>query len=31
MPSADAHIWQVLFREDCTVDQFIDIIEGNRK
>ena len=22
---------EVLFREDCTIDQFIDIIEGNRK
>mmetsp|Transcript_47739 Transcript_47739/g.153768 ORF Transcript_47739/g.153768 Transcript_47739/m.153768 type:complete len:405 (-) Transcript_47739:126-1340(-) len=22
---------EVLFREDCTVDQFIDLIEGNRK
>ena len=22
---------QVLFREDCTIDQFIDLIEGNRK
>ena len=25
-----AHM-QVLFREDCTIDQFLDIIEGNRK
>mmetsp|Transcript_18485 Transcript_18485/g.55746 ORF Transcript_18485/g.55746 Transcript_18485/m.55746 type:complete len:306 (-) Transcript_18485:723-1640(-) len=25
------HSAEVLFREDCTVDQFIDIIEGNRK
>ena len=21
----------MLFREDCTIDQFIDLIEGNRK
>jgi len=25
------HSAEVLFREDCTIDQFIDIIEGNRK
>ena len=25
------HNAEVLFREDCTVDDFIDIIEGNRK
>jgi len=25
------HSADVLFREDCTVDQFIDLIEGNRK
>lgn len=25
------HNCEVLFREDATVDQFIDIIEGNRK
>ena len=22
---------EVIFREDCTVDQFIDVLEGNRK
>ena len=25
------HSADVLFREDCTIDQFIDLIEGNRK
>ena len=25
------HSAEVLFREDCTIDQFIDVIEGNRK
>ena len=25
------HSAEVLFREDCTVDQFIDLVEGNRK
>ena len=25
------HAAEVLFREDCTIDQFIDLIEGNRK
>jgi hypothetical protein len=25
------HSAEVLFREDCTIDQFIDLIEGNRK
>jgi len=30
-PSTGRCRWQVLFREDCTVDQFIDLIEGNRK
>jgi len=25
------HNCEVLFREDCNVDQFIDLIEGNRK
>jgi len=25
------HNADVLFREDCSVDQFIDMIEGNRK
>jgi len=25
------HNCEVLFREDCTVDQLIDVIEGNRK
>jgi len=25
------HSAEVLFREDCTIDQFLDIIEGNRK
>ena len=25
------HSAEVLFREDCTIDQFIDILEGNRK
>lgn len=25
------HSCEVLFREDCTIDQFIDLIEGNRK
>jgi hypothetical protein len=25
------HNCEVLFREDCNVDQFIDVIEGNRK
>ena len=25
------HAAEVLFREDCTIDQFIDVIEGNRK
>ena len=30
-PAPPSHIWQVLFREDITIDQFIDILEGNRK
>tara|TARA_B110001452_G_scaffold266733_1_gene274409 strand:- start:790 stop:2001 length:1212 start_codon:yes stop_codon:yes gene_type:complete len=25
------HSAEVLFREDCTIDQFLDLIEGNRK
>mmetsp|Transcript_45572 Transcript_45572/g.99252 ORF Transcript_45572/g.99252 Transcript_45572/m.99252 type:complete len:404 (+) Transcript_45572:282-1493(+) len=25
------HSAEVLFREDCTVEQFIDLVEGNRK
>lgn len=25
------HNAEVLFREDCTVDQFIDVLEGNRR
>uniref|UniRef100_A0A6B2L6A7 OBG-type G domain-containing protein n=1 Tax=Arcella intermedia TaxID=1963864 RepID=A0A6B2L6A7_9EUKA len=25
------HNCEVLFREDCNIDQFIDVIEGNRK
>ena len=25
------HSAEVLFREDCTIEQFIDILEGNRK
>lgn len=25
------HNAEVLFREDCDVDQFIDVVEGNRK
>ena len=25
------HAAEILFREDCTIDQFIDVIEGNRK
>lgn len=25
------HSAEVLFREDCTIEQFIDIVEGNRK
>jgi ribosome-interacting GTPase 1 len=25
------HNCEILFREDCTVDQLIDVIEGNRK
>lgn len=24
-------LFQILFREDATVDDFIDVIEGNRK
>ena len=25
------HSAEVLFREDCTIEQFIDLVEGNRK
>ena len=25
------HSAEVLFREDCTIEQFIDMVEGNRK
>ena len=25
------HSCDVVLREDCTIDQFIDVVEGNRK
>ena len=31
LQSYKIHNCDIVFREDCTVDEFIDAIEGNRK
>lgn len=30
MFSAGIHNAEILFRADCTIDEFIDVVEGNR-